>query len=75
MVSVYSSFGHQLPTRNIGVVSSSRTSPVAFHAVQHLMGQTLIPTHPQRVVVLDPWIVEIPLAWWVFQMRLKLSKG
>ncbi|MEH2389568.1 MAG: iron-siderophore ABC transporter substrate-binding protein [Nostoc sp.] len=61
-VSACSSFGRQLTTRNINVVSSSRTSPVALHAVQHLMGQTLIPTHPQRVVVLDPWIVEIPLA-------------
>lgn len=62
VVSACSSFSRQFPTRDIGVVSSSQTSPVPVHAVQHAMGQTLVPVHPQRVVVIDPWLVEIPLA-------------
>ncbi|MEH2295493.1 iron-siderophore ABC transporter substrate-binding protein [Nostoc sp.] len=62
VISACSSFGRQLPTRDIAVVPSSQTSPVPVHVVQHAMGQTLVPVHPQRVVVIDPWLVEIPLA-------------
>ncbi|MDF5714317.1 MAG: iron-siderophore ABC transporter substrate-binding protein [Rhizonema sp. NSF051] len=32
------------------------------HVVRHAMGETRVPLHPQRVVVIDPWLVEIPLA-------------
>ncbi len=62
VVSACSSFGHQSKTRYIGVVSSSQTSPVAVRVVQHAIGKTLVPVHPQRVVVIDPWLVEIPVA-------------
>ncbi|MHC5934692.1 ABC transporter substrate-binding protein [Nostoc sp.] len=61
VISACSSFSRQLPTRDIGVVPSSQTSP-PVHVVKHAMGQTLVPVHPQRVVVIDPWLVEIPLA-------------
>jgi iron complex transport system substrate-binding protein len=62
VISACSFFGRQLPTRDLAIVPSSQTSPVAVHVVQHAMGQTLVPVHPQRVVVIDPWLVEIPLA-------------
>ncbi|WP_375513702.1 ABC transporter substrate-binding protein [uncultured Nostoc sp.] len=62
VISACSSFGRQLPTRDRAVVPSSQTSPVPVHVVKHAMGQTLVPVHPQRVVVIDPWLVEIPLA-------------
>ncbi|MEH1860342.1 MAG: ABC transporter substrate-binding protein [Nostoc sp.] len=62
VISACSSFGRQLPTRDIAVVPSSQTSPVPVHLVQHAMGQTLVPVHPQRVVVIQRWLVQIPLA-------------
>ncbi|MEH2302877.1 MAG: ABC transporter substrate-binding protein [Nostoc sp.] len=62
IISACGSFSRQLPTRDIAVVPSSQTSPVPIHVVKHAMGQTLVPVHPQRVVVIDPWLVEIPLA-------------
>ncbi|MEH2338306.1 iron-siderophore ABC transporter substrate-binding protein [Nostoc sp.] len=62
IISACGSFSRQLPTRDIAVVPSSQTSPVPVHVVKHAMGQTVVPVHPQRVVVIDPWLVEIPLA-------------
>ncbi|MDF5726510.1 MAG: iron-siderophore ABC transporter substrate-binding protein [Rhizonema sp. PD38] len=54
--------GRQLPKSDIGIVSSNQTLPVPVHVVRHAMGETVVPLHPQRVVVIDPWLVEIPLA-------------
>ena len=62
VVSACSFFNPQLPTRDISLVSSSQRSPVEVHLVQHAMGQTLVPIHPQRVVVIQRWLVQIPLA-------------
>ncbi|MEH2311582.1 MAG: iron-siderophore ABC transporter substrate-binding protein [Nostoc sp.] len=62
VVCACSSFSRQLLTRDIAIAPSSQTSPVPVQVVQHAIGQTLVPVHPQRVVVIDPWLVEIPLA-------------
>ncbi len=62
VVSACSFFNPQLPKRDIGLVSLSQSSPVEVHLVQHAMGQTLVPVHPQRVVVIQRWLVQIPLA-------------
>jgi iron complex transport system substrate-binding protein len=62
LVSACSSFSYQSKTHDINVVSSSQISPVAVRVVKHAIGQTLVPVHPQRVVVIDPWLVEIPVA-------------
>ncbi len=62
VVSACSFFNPQLPKRNISLVSSSQRASVEVHLVQHAMGQTLVPVHPQRVVVIQRWLVQIPLA-------------
>ncbi|MEH2270006.1 hypothetical protein CDG77_25465 [Nostoc sp. 'Peltigera membranacea cyanobiont' 213] len=62
VVSACSFFNPQLPKRDISLVSSNQRSPVEVHLVQHAMGQTLVPVHPQRVVVIQEFLVQIPLA-------------
>ncbi|MEH2058196.1 MAG: iron-siderophore ABC transporter substrate-binding protein [Nostoc sp.] len=62
VVSACSFLNPQLPKRDISLVSSSQSSPVEVHLVRHAMGQTLVPVHPQRVVVIQRWLVQIPLA-------------
>jgi ABC-type Fe3+-hydroxamate transport system substrate-binding protein len=74
VVSACSFFNPQLPKRDISLVSSSQRASVEVHLVQHAMGQTLVPVHPQRVVVIQRWLVQIPLALGYLSRPLKAMK-